>query len=86
MNRYLITLMILSTVVMTQSMVSVTSSQTSAPGLASSAETTVPVPRQPESPVVGMPGPLTLFLLLTGLSGLVAAGSRPLRSRETAPF
>jgi hypothetical protein len=33
----------------------------------------------------GAPQPMTTFLLLTGISGLAAAGSRPSGSREPSP-
>jgi len=83
MNRFLIALMILSVVVMTQSVVAVTPTPTVE--LQALSDAAGLVAGQPDVAAIGgLPDPPALFLLLAGLSGIVVAGSRPTRGRESA--
>ena len=82
MRRFLTALLILSIVVMAQSVVAITPTPSSGSLQAeileiSSAGTTE------LSAIGGLPEPLTLVLLLIGISGLAAAGNRAAREQES---
>jgi hypothetical protein len=84
MRRFLTALIGLSILVMAQNVVAIMPTPSSADlqieiaADASSAENAQPG----AATIVGIPEPMSLVLLLTGISGLTAAGSRPSRKAE----
>jgi len=90
MRPFLTALIVISILVMAQSVLAITAApstrdldlqvefedEASTPGPASSVDAAA---------IGGTPEPMTTLLLLTGISGLAAAGSRPSGSREPSP-
>jgi hypothetical protein len=93
MRPLLTALIVISILVMAQSVLAITSApstldlglQVEFEDLASGPVPTTAPPAEAAASIGGAPEPMATFLLLTGISGLAAAGNRPSRMRQESP-